>query len=167
MLPMLRAGARLRPLAELVPVGVLESGGDPRVGVRAVVDVVLEVSAEGNRLAWKIRQVHEHLAGQVCLRDRVVLEVEVGGDLEQGRPLGAGACAHGTSIRVDSFKTCSTRTARARANSGASFRDSMRSSSRPSSAAFSLASTSMSQRISRWSETNPTGATRTLRTPSE
>ena len=50
-------------------------------------------------------------------------------------------------------------------NAGSSFSDSIRSSSRPSSAARSRASTSMSQRISRWSETKPTGHTSTRRTP--
>jgi hypothetical protein len=46
-----------------------------------------------------------------------------------------------------------------------SFGMSMRSRSRPSSPASSFASTSMSQRISRWSETNPTGQTRMRSTP--
>ena len=48
---------------------------------------------------------------------------------------------------------------------GSSFGISIRSSRRPSSRALSCASVSMSQRISRWSETKPTGQTRTSSMP--
>src|SRR4051812_12930919 len=57
--------------------------------------------------------------------------------------------------------------ARASTNGGSSFGMSMRSRSRPSSAASSFASTSMSHRISRWSETKPTGQMSTRSTPCE
>src|SRR5579884_1248083 len=60
-----------------------------------------------------------------------------------------------------------TMLARTSTNSESAFGISIRSSSRPSSRALSCASVSMSQRISRWSETKPTGQTRTLRTPRE
>ena len=56
---------------------------------------------------------------------------------------------------------CRESSARPRMKAGSSFSDSIRSRSRPSSAARSRASTSMSQRISRWSETKPIGQTRT------
>src|SRR5262249_51291864 len=55
----------------------------------------------------------------------------------------------------------STIAANVRMNAGAAFGISIRSSRIPSSCAFSCASTSMSQRISRWSDTKPTGQTRT------
>src|SRR5581483_6390524 len=59
-----------------------------------------------------------------------------------------------------------TMAASVRTNAGSAFGISIRSSRIPSAAAFSCASTSRSQRISRWSETKPTGQTSTWSTPS-
>ena len=72
---MLRAGARLRPLAELVPVGVLESGGDARVGRRSHPDLyVLEPLGDQIRID-DIRLLHHDLHMRPFEADRRVYVV--------------------------------------------------------------------------------------------
>src|SRR5207302_5179659 len=77
-----------------VPVRLAERGGDLRLRVLCVVDVVLEVAADGDGAERHVRKVHERLARQVRLRDRVVLELEVRSELHQAWPVGTGTRAH-------------------------------------------------------------------------
>jgi len=83
-----------RPLGELEPVRVAKGLGHLRLGVGGVEDVPLEVAADRDRAQRHVRQVHERLGREVRLRDRVVLELEIGGELHQERPVRAGARAH-------------------------------------------------------------------------
>jgi hypothetical protein len=75
-------------------VRVLQSFRDSWIGVGGVVDVVVEVRADGDGLERHVREVDQHLAGKARLGDCVVLEVELGGELQELRPVGTAASAH-------------------------------------------------------------------------
>src|SRR5690606_36870564 len=107
------------------------------------------------RLHGKTLELGQRVSGKVRLGHRVVLEEEIRSAFEKIRPVRTAAGAH----VGDRSKAVRTSEARAAMKVGSSFRDSIRSNSRPSSAVLSRASMSISQRISRWSETKPTGAT--------
>src|SRR4051794_15452112 len=92
---MLTRRALPNPDVQVVPVGVPERFGDAWIRVRWVVDVVVEVGADGNGLERYVGEVDERLRRQARLRDRVVLEVELGRELQELGPVGAAAGAHG------------------------------------------------------------------------
>src|SRR5436305_5660145 len=156
------SGPGRRPLAQVEPVRRAQRGGDLLVRVVRVEDMAVEVAADRDLVQVDALDDGERLGRQLRLGDRVVHELEVGRELHQRRPVRAGARAHAATW---SETRARTRAASARMNAGSSFSDAIRSSSRSSSAALARASTSRSQRISRWSETNPTGQTSTRRTP--
>ncbi len=94
---------------------VPERLGDLRVGVLRVEDVMVEIGADRDGLERDVAQVNERVGREVSLRDREVLEVEVGHEVEQHRPVGTAAGAHransssdpeGTRLQRPSRRTC-------------------------------------------------------------
>ena len=67
---------------------------DARVGVLAVEDVALEVAADRDRVLRDVADVDDRLARELRLGEGVVLELELGCELHQARPVRAGAGAH-------------------------------------------------------------------------
>ena len=63
----------------------------PRVGVRRVEDVMVEVAADRDVAERDVRDDPQRLDGQLRLGDGVVLELELGRELHQIGPVGAGA----------------------------------------------------------------------------
>ena len=64
-----------------------QRGRDARVGVLAVEDVALEVAADRDRVLRDVADVDDRLARQLRLGERVVLELELGCELHQARPV--------------------------------------------------------------------------------
>ena len=104
------------------------------------------------------------LLGQPCLRDQgagVVLRPA----LQVGRELVAPHRAERDAHVATSASSRCTRPASTSTNAGSAFGISIRRRRIPSSCACRAATSSMSQRISRWSETNPIGQTSAVSTP--
>ena len=80
-----------RPLRELVPVRLPQRVDDAGVGVRRVEHVTFEVAAQGDVRERDALDVDERVGREPRLGDGVVLELQLGRDLHQPRPVGAGA----------------------------------------------------------------------------
>src|SRR5205085_8231778 len=132
------------PVAHLEPVARTQRLGDLLVGVSRVEDVPFEVATDGDLGQRDVGDLHQRVRRQLRLGDRVVLELELGSDLHQLRPVGTGPRAH-AGDGTDSARL--TILASVRTKAGSAFGISIRSSCSPSSAAFACASTSRSQRI--------------------
>ena len=63
---------------------------DARVGVPREVDVPLEVAADLDLVEVDVGELHQRLRRELRLAHRVVLELEIGRDLHQFGPVGAG-----------------------------------------------------------------------------
>src|SRR6187551_3395375 len=54
----------------------------------------IEIATDRDLVQVQPRYTHERLGGELCVPDRVVLELEIGRDLHQLGPVGAGRVAH-------------------------------------------------------------------------
>src|SRR6266513_2905059 len=83
-----------RPLAHLVPVAGPQGLGHPRVRVLRVEHVLVEVGADRDVVERDVRQGPQRVTRKLRIRHRVVLELELRGDLGQLWPVGTGSRAH-------------------------------------------------------------------------
>src|SRR5204863_5642338 len=82
------------PVAHLEPVTRAKGFRDARLRVRVPEDMPLEVAANRDVREGDLRDVHQRVRRQPRLGDRVVLELELGSDLHQLRPIGTRPRAH-------------------------------------------------------------------------
>ena len=79
-----------------------------RGGMPGEVHVVLDVAADGHLVVRHVPELHQRVAGQLELVDRVVLELEIGRDLHQLGPVGTRPVAHRSPFSIDQWMSILT-----------------------------------------------------------
>ena len=72
--------------------------GNARIRVIRIEDVMVEISADRYGLHRNVAKIHECFSRESRLSNRVVLEVQVGSDIQQGGPVRAASGTHGRRL---------------------------------------------------------------------
>ena len=83
---------------------------DPEKEIVTAEDVVLEIAADLDLAERDVRDLRKGVSRELRLGDRVVLELEIGCELHQLRPVGARASAHQWAMFSSSAQLPSKRT---------------------------------------------------------